>query len=105
MQITIAILGSAFFFVVAPCTLAGLIPWSITRWELRPPFFGLELTRVIGVILILAGVPGLVDLASRTAADRPLEVFRETSAAREWLDIVAREPFPVPEGPRRPVHL
>ena len=67
MQKTIAILGSAFFFVVAPCTLAGLIPWSITRWELRPPFFGLELTRVIGVILILAGVPGLVDSFARFA--------------------------------------
>ena len=67
MQRTIAILGSALFFVVAPCTLAGLIPWSITRWELRSPFFGLELTRVIGVILILAGVPGLVDSFARFA--------------------------------------
>ena len=53
--------------MVAPCTLAGLIPWSITRWEFRPPFFGLELTRVIGVILILAGVPGLVDSFARFA--------------------------------------
>jgi len=64
VQRTIAILGSAVFFVVAPCMLAGLIPWSITRWELR---FGLELTRVIGVILILAGVPGLVDSFARFA--------------------------------------
>jgi protein-S-isoprenylcysteine O-methyltransferase Ste14 len=67
VQKTIAILGSAIFFVVAPCALAGLIPWSITRWEFRPPFFGLELTRVIGVILILAGVPGLVDSFARFA--------------------------------------
>ena len=67
VQKTIAILGSALFFVVAPCALAGLIPWSITRWEFRPPFFGLELTRVIGVILILAGVPGLVDSFARFA--------------------------------------
>jgi protein-S-isoprenylcysteine O-methyltransferase Ste14 len=67
VQKTIAILGSAIFFVVAPCALAGLIPWSITRWEFRPPFLGLELTRVIGVILILAGVPGLVDSFARFA--------------------------------------
>jgi protein-S-isoprenylcysteine O-methyltransferase Ste14 len=67
VQKTIAILGSALFFVVAPSTLAGLIPWSITRWELRPPFLGLELTRVIGVMLILAGVPGLVDSFARFA--------------------------------------
>ena len=30
VQRTIAVLGSAVFFVVAPCTLAGLVPWSIT---------------------------------------------------------------------------
>src|SRR6185436_3865158 len=42
---TLAVLGSAIFFVVAPCTLAGLVPWSITGWQLQPPFLGLELTR------------------------------------------------------------
>jgi protein-S-isoprenylcysteine O-methyltransferase Ste14 len=67
VQRTIAILGSALFFVVAPCVVAGLIPWSISRWQLLPPFFDLELTRVIGVILILAGVPGLVDSFARFA--------------------------------------
>src|SRR5579864_1332646 len=67
VQRTIAILGSAVFFVVAPCTLAGLVPWSITGWQLRPPFLGLELTRGIGAIMILAGVPGLVDAFARFA--------------------------------------
>ena len=42
MRKTIAVLGSALFFVVAPCVLAGLIPWWITHWEFRPPFFDLE---------------------------------------------------------------
>ena len=64
VQRTIAVLGSAVFFVVAPCTLAGL---SITGWQLRPPFLGLELTRDIGAIMILAGVPGLVDAFARFA--------------------------------------
>src|SRR6266436_8006932 len=67
VQRTIAVLGSAVFFVVAPCTLAGLVPWSITGWQLRPPFLGLELTRGIGAIMILAGVPGLVDAFARFA--------------------------------------
>src|SRR5215472_10656157 len=42
MQRVSAVLGSALFFLVAPCVLAGLIPWSMTRWEFRPAFFGLE---------------------------------------------------------------
>jgi protein-S-isoprenylcysteine O-methyltransferase Ste14 len=67
VQRTIAILGSALFFVVAPCVVAGLIPWLITRWQLQPPFFGLELARAVGVILILVGVPGLVDSFARFA--------------------------------------
>src|SRR4030095_6144765 len=67
VQRTIAVLGSAVFFVVAPFTLAGLVPWSITGWQLRPPVLGLELTRGLGAIMILAGVPGLVDAFARFA--------------------------------------
>jgi len=67
VQRTIAVLGSAVFFVVAPCTLAGLVPWSITAWQLQPPFLGLELTRGLGAITILAGVLGLVDAFARFA--------------------------------------
>ena len=62
-----AIFGSALFFVVAPCVLAGLIPWWMTRWEFRPAFLGLEVTRAIGVLLILVGLPGLVDSFARFA--------------------------------------
>jgi protein-S-isoprenylcysteine O-methyltransferase Ste14 len=67
VQRIIAVLGSAAFFVVAPFTLAGLVPWSITGWRHRPPFLGLELTRGIGAIMILAGVPGVVDAFARFA--------------------------------------
>jgi protein-S-isoprenylcysteine O-methyltransferase Ste14 len=66
-QRTVAVLGSAAFFVVAPCTLAGLIPWSITGWQLQPPLLGLEVTRGIGALMILAGVPGLIDAFARFA--------------------------------------
>ena len=61
MPKTIAVLGSALFFVVAPLVLAGFVPWWITHWEFRPAFFGFELTRAIGLMLIIAGVPGVVD--------------------------------------------
>ena len=67
MHRTSAILGSALFLVIVPGAIAGLIPWSITRWQFMPPFVGLEITRAIGVILILAGVPGLLDSFGRFA--------------------------------------
>ena len=67
MQRVSAVLGSALFFVVAPCVLAGLIPWSMTSWEFRPAFFGLEGARSVGVLLILVGLPGLVDSFARFA--------------------------------------
>ena len=67
MQRVSAVLGSALFFVVAPCVLAGLIPWSMTHWEFGPAFFGLEGARSVGVLLILVGLPGLVDSFARFA--------------------------------------
>ena len=67
MPKTMAILGSALFFVVAPATVAGLIPWWITRWEFRQPFLDLEAIRVVGILLIVPGAPGLVDSFARFA--------------------------------------
>ena len=48
------------------CTLAGSFHGD-HGLALRPPFLGLELTRGIGAIMILAGVPGLVDAFARFA--------------------------------------
>jgi protein-S-isoprenylcysteine O-methyltransferase Ste14 len=62
-----AILGSALFFLVAPAMLAGVIPWSMTHWEFRPPFFAAEATRWAGLALIIAGVPGVLDSFARFA--------------------------------------
>ena len=67
MQRPAAILGSAVFFVIAPGVVAGFIPWWITRWELHPPFLGLSLIRGIGVVLIVAGVAGLIESFARFA--------------------------------------
>src|SRR6266850_1833516 len=64
---TIAVLGSALFFAVAPSSVAGLVPWWTTHWEFRPPFFDLEATRAVGILLIVAGLPGLVDSFARFA--------------------------------------
>ena len=69
MSKAIAVLGSALFFVIAPLMLAAFVPWWITQWEFRRAFFGVELTRVLGGVLIIAGVPGLVDSFARFALE------------------------------------
>ena len=61
MSKAVAVLGSALVFVIAPLMVAAVVPWWITQWEFRPAFFGVNLTRIVGGILIIAGVPGLVD--------------------------------------------
>ncbi|CAN5491585.1 isoprenylcysteine carboxylmethyltransferase family protein [soil metagenome] len=67
MRKPIAILGSALFFAVAPSSLAGLVPWWVTGWEFRSPFFDLDATRAVGILLIVVGLPGLVDSFARFA--------------------------------------
>jgi protein-S-isoprenylcysteine O-methyltransferase Ste14 len=62
-----AILGSALFFLVAPAMLGGAIPWWMTHWQFRPPFLGVEATRLAGIALIVAGVPGVLDSFGRFA--------------------------------------
>lgn len=69
MSKAIAVLGSALFFVIAPLMLAGFIPWWVTQWEFRPAFFGVDLTRILGGILIVVGAPGIVDSFARFALD------------------------------------
>ena len=67
MSKAMSILGSVLFFVAAPVVVAGLVSWRIMRWEFQPAFLGFEVTRVIGVMLIIAGIPGLVDSFARFA--------------------------------------
>jgi len=69
MSKAIAVLGSALFFVIAPLGLAGYVPWLVTQWEFRPAFFGVDVTRILGGILIIAGVPGIVDSFARFALE------------------------------------
>jgi protein-S-isoprenylcysteine O-methyltransferase Ste14 len=64
-----AILGSAVFFVIAPFTLTVLVPLWITGWRMQPPFFGLPLLRVIGVLLAVAGAVPLIESFRRFAIE------------------------------------
>jgi protein-S-isoprenylcysteine O-methyltransferase Ste14 len=47
---------SAGFFVVAPGTVAGVIPWLISRWEFQQPLPGWVVAQVVGAVLVVAGL-------------------------------------------------
>jgi protein-S-isoprenylcysteine O-methyltransferase Ste14 len=50
--------GSVVFFLLAPGTVVGLIPWLISGWRLAEPWpSGL---RVLGAALVIAGLVPLV---------------------------------------------
>ena len=64
MRKPVAAVGSALFFALAPGTVAGLVPWLVTGWELQAAptgWSGLFLVlRVVGVVLLVAGAAFLV---------------------------------------------
>ena len=62
-----AIVGSAIFFVIAPGVVAGLAPYLISGWRLRPPLLGLAPIRLAGALLIILGLAALADSFARFA--------------------------------------
>jgi protein-S-isoprenylcysteine O-methyltransferase Ste14 len=64
-----ASLGSLVFFIVAPGTILGLVPWSLTHWRIGPPFFGIEALRWVGVALIVLGLLPLLSSFARFTWD------------------------------------
>ena len=51
-------MGSVLFFLLAPGTVVGLVPWLISGWRLAEPWPGG--LRVLGAVLVLAGLVPLV---------------------------------------------
>ena len=67
MKRPVAALGSAVFFIAAPCVVAGLVPWLLTRWEFGPPWPASAPLAVIGVLIMVAGAAVLVGAFVRFA--------------------------------------
>src|SRR5215510_6618271 len=67
MRRPFAILGSGLFLVIAPGSVAVLVPWWISRWRLQTPLWGVGPIRVVGVLLIATGFPVLLDSFARFA--------------------------------------
>jgi protein-S-isoprenylcysteine O-methyltransferase Ste14 len=66
---TRALLATAGFLCLGPGTVAGIIPWWISRWQFEPPFFGLEPLRWFGVLLIALAAPVLLESFARFALE------------------------------------
>ncbi len=62
-----AVLGSILFLFVAPGIVAGLIPWSISRYEMKPPLLSFEPLRWLGVLLLTLGGVLLLETFARFA--------------------------------------
>src|SRR5258708_15517030 len=67
MRRAAAILGSFCFLLLAPGVVAGVVPWWISHWQVGPPLLGVSALRGLGVALIVAGVPMLLDSFARFA--------------------------------------
>ena len=67
MQRALALLGSLLFFMLAPGTIAGLIPYWFTQWRWPEPFAGWEILAAMGAALIVFGAIVLVECFLRFA--------------------------------------
>jgi len=62
-----AVLGSLVFLVLAPGTVAGLIPFWLTGWRVEGPVWGASIPRVAGAGVITVGLVSLLDSFARFA--------------------------------------
>ena len=61
MRRSTAAVGSAVFFLLAPGVVGGLMPWLLTGgWQVREPLPYWAPVRVLGGVLLVAGVIALV---------------------------------------------
>lgn len=62
-----ASVGAAVWFALAPGVVAGLVPWSLTRWQ-PSPLAGFDVpVRLVGWALVLAGAAVLLEAFARFA--------------------------------------
>lgn len=62
-------LGSLVFLFVAPGTVAGLVPWYVSRWRFQEALLGWPGLRVLGTLLAMAGAAAVIDCFARFALE------------------------------------
>lgn len=92
-RLALAIVGSVTFLLIAPMTVVGLIPFWITRWRVDQSHV---LLRVVGTVLILTGVPMLLDSFARFAIQglgTPAPIFPTRHLVVQGLYRYVRNPM------------
>lgn len=60
MRTSAAAAGSSVFFACAPAVVAGVVPWSLTRWEAGEGTLDLAPLRIVGAVVLGVAVVVLV---------------------------------------------
>lgn len=63
----LAVLGSALFLVLAPGTVVGVIPWWISKWQVRAGLPGSLFVQLVGFLVLLVSILVLLDSFARFA--------------------------------------
>ncbi len=53
--------------MLAPGTVAGVVPWWISGWRMQPALLGSSASRLPGLVLVAAGLAALLDSFARFA--------------------------------------
>lgn len=64
-----AAIGTAVFFVAAPCVVVGLIPWWLTGWEMRQPVQPWWPIAAVGALLLAVSAAVLIQAFVRFVVD------------------------------------
>jgi protein-S-isoprenylcysteine O-methyltransferase Ste14 len=62
-----AVIGSIIFFIIAPFTIAGVIPWALTQWQVQSPEAAQPIAQAAGASLAAMGTLMLLDSFARFA--------------------------------------
>jgi protein-S-isoprenylcysteine O-methyltransferase Ste14 len=62
-----AILGTVVFFFLAPGMVAGVVPWSLSGWQIHTRVPGDWIVVTIGGVLIVSGLAALIACFARFA--------------------------------------
>ena len=61
----LTVLRTVGYFLLVPCIFLGLVPWWMSRWRLEAPLLGFGGFRLLGGLLMAAGIFVFLDSYGR----------------------------------------